>query len=600
MKKCTFEEKLTLMNTALGEEKADLVLRGAKLVDVHTLEIYPADVAIKGEHIAYVGDVSHTIGPQTQIMDVHGRFLAPGLIDGHLHIGGTHMSMTEFGKASLLHGGTALATGFYEITVILSAEGTRFCLEELKRTGVKPLFVIPLPAFHQNETFENTKTFTEEIAMQVLEWPDCYGVNEVNLARVAGKNESILRIVDRAQQLGKVLVGHASGVRGKLLQAGLCFTSTVSDHETVAADEANEKARLGVMLAFRDGSVGEELTAILPELHGQFARVGDFGYATDEIDPARMVFTGYLDEKVRRAIRSGVPAPLAIRAGSLNAARFFHVEDQIGSIAPGKRADILILNDLDHMEICDVLTDGMFAVRGGKYCRELQAPPYPPAIRQSVHLEPLRREDLRIAAPKDCGASVAVRVIGANGDPLITDALVERLPVRNGEIGCEPERDIIKLVTVDRHERSGRIGRALLKGSGIRCGALATSYGVAGMDLTVMGSSDEDMLVAANYVIEHQGALVVVKDGAVIAALDLPIGGILSDLPYAEIAQKMAGLQSYAEQTGCVMENVFHKIAFLIYPTQFPSLKLSTYGLADISVGGEHLIDMFPDFPSEN
>lgn len=579
------------MNTALGEEKADTVILGGQLVNVYTLEVYPADVAMKHGRIAFVGDVSHTIGENTKKIDATGKYLAPGLIDGHLHSSGTHMSMTEFGKLALEHGGTAVAAGFFEIGIIKSLEGIRFFLDELKATGVKPLFVIPLPAFHQNESFENLGTFTEEMAIEALHWEDCYGVNELNLARVAGKNESLLRIVHEAQKLHKALVCHASGVRGKTLQAGISFANHVSDHETVAADEANEKARIGVSEHLRFGSVGMELGNILPKLDGNFQMIGDFGYSTDEIDPSLAGVIGYMDAKVRTAIKCGVPPALAIRAGSLNAARFFRLEDDIGSIAPGKCADILILSDLENVVIDSVITDGEYAVKDGVYCRNIQAPKYPEDMMHTMNLDRLDSSIFRIET-KEKGP-VKVRVIGMNGDPLITDPLVEEMVPVDGSICADPSRNICKIATMDRHERSGRIGVGLVKGFGIHSGAIAESYAPCIENLNIIGSNDEDMAIAANYLIEHEGGFVVVQNGKILAALHLDIAGIVSSAPRDQVIRDMQAVNEAAKLIGCTVDSVFHKMAFMVYPTQFPSYKLSTYGLADVRVDGEELIDLF-------
>lgn len=593
MKKATMQEKISLMNTAAGAEKADRVILGGTLVNVYTLEIYPADVAIRNGRIVCVGDVSHTIGNNTDVVDAKGLYLAPGFIDGHLHIGGTHMSMTEYGKLSLIHGGTALAADFFEIAIIQSLRGIRAFLEELKATGVKPLFVIPMSAFHQNESFENTGTFTEEMALEALEWPDCCGVNEVNLSRVAAQNPAVLRIVDRAQQLGKTLVGHASGLRGIPLQSGLCFTSSISDHEAVSADEVREKARLGITIALRDGSVGEELEKILAETNGDTSSFGDFGYSTDESDPARMVYQGYMDKKVRTAIEKGVKPELAIRAASFNMARFFRLDEEIGGIAPGKCADILLLEDLKKVVVRDVLINGEFAVRSGRYEKRLPVPEYGPELLHSVHLNPITEDMIAVKAPFD--REVDVRVIGMNGDPLITDPLTFPMKPVNGRLAADPERDIAKIVTIDRHLSSGRVGVGFIHGFGFTGGAIGQTCNPCSENLNLIGTNDADIVTAANYLIGRQGGYVVVRNGKVIAALDLPIGGMCSPLPYDKVAEGMRAVEDAAKKIGCKLDGAFYKLAFMVYPTQFPSYKLSTYGLVEVRVDGEKQIPLFAD-----
>lgn len=590
MNKASMTEKINLLHTAMGKKKADIILRGGKVVDVYTQQIYSADVAICNERIAYVGNAAHTIGPDTKIVDVSHKWLAPGFIDGHLHIGGTHLSMTEFGKVSLLHGGTALATGFFEIAIIQSLEGIRKFLNELKATGVKPLFVIPMSAFHQNEKFENTMTFTEKEALEALEWEECYGVNEVNLSRIAEENQQVLKIVDRAQQLGKILVGHAAGIHGKELQGAMAFCGYISDHEADSAYDAEEKARLGITIALRDGSVGENLQDILEQINGEYEKLGDFGFSTDESDPSRMVYQGYLDLKVKIAIKKGIKPAMAIRAASLNMARFFRIDDEIGSITPGKRADILVIDDLKEVHITDVLTDGKFAVRNGEYCRDINAPQYDKKIMNSICLQQITEETIQIKVDTD--KSVKVNVIGMNGNPLITDPLQYMMKPENGFIHQDTDRDIAKIVTMDRHNISGKIGIGFIHGFGFRKGAIGSSCNPCSENINLIGTNDKDMVVAANFLIQNQGGYVVVCEGKIIAALRLPIGGICSELPYEEVARGMREVESAAATLGCCFQSIFYKLAFMVYPTQFPSYKLSTHGLVNVSVEKEELIDL--------
>ena len=583
------KEKHALMDVVLGKAHADRVLSGGKVVNVHTMEVYKADIAIKNGRIVLVGDASHTIGPDTDVIDVTGRFLLPGLIETHMHAGGSQLSMTEFGKLALMHGTVSLVTDIYEIGIISGKEGLRFCLDELKQTGIKPLFVVPMPAFHQNEKFENLGTFTLEDALETLSWPDCYGLNEVDLSKLYRRDEDEETLVLEAERQNKVTIGHAAALSGKELQSALNFLSLTGDHECTTWEDANEKARLGMTIQLREGSVGSDIARVVSVKPDSMNTIGDFAFCTDEIAPDLMMNAGHMDEKLRIAIRGGVDPILAIRAGTLNAARMMRLDHEIGSLTPGKRADILTVDDLRELNVDIAIANGEVLVRGGRYIKEITAPFYPAFLSDSIRLDPLPENYFKIEAPGK--GPVTVRVIEARDGSLFSKAGQAVMHPVDGWVEADESRDILKVAQLDRHQRSGRMGTGFIKGFGMKGGAIASSYNPCSENLSVMGSNDRDMVIAANHVIEKKGGFVVARDGKVVCALETPIAGILSELPFAEVAKKLEEVHGVVREMGCIIENPFHILAFMVFPAHFGELKLCTYGLID--VGNAKVVDLF-------
>ncbi len=579
----TIGDKQILRKVALGEESADVVLLGGTIVNVHTLETYPADLAIKNGRIVFAGEVAHTIGRNTLKIEVPGCYLSPGFIETHMHVGGSQLSMTEFGKLALAHGTTAIATDMYEIGIVLGVKGIRFFLEELKATGIKPLFLVPMPAYHQDEAFGNLGTFTEKDASEVLNWPECYGLNEVNLAKIADADPGVERLVDETQRLGKTLVGHAAALSGRRLQAALSFIRLTGDHECVTWEQASEKARLGMAIQLRDGSVGSDIKRIVSAKPSELNTIGDFAYSTDEVAPDRMENLGHLDAKLRLSVEAGAPPLLALRGATLNAARIFRLDHEIGSLTPGKWADVVVFDDLRSFKVRSVLVNGELLVQDGRYIRPLSQPAYPGFLVDTVHLQKLGPDHFRIKAPGN--GPVQVRVIKARDGSLFSEATTAVMQPRDGFIEADQDRDILKVAQLDRHQRSNRMGLGFLAGFKFRDGAIASTFNPCSENLSVLGTNDRDMVVAANYIIDKKGGFVVARGGRVVQALDLPIGGIVSREPYAEVVRRLTEVHREITAMGCVIQNPFHILAFMVFPAHFGALKICSFGLVDVDQG---------------
>ncbi len=579
----TIGDKQILRKVALGEESADVVLLGGTIVNVHTLETYPADLAIKNGRIVFAGEVAHTIGKNTRKIEVPGCYLSPGFIETHMHVGGSQLSMTEFGKLALAHGTTAVATDMYEIGIVLGIKGIRFFLDEMKATGIKPLFLVPMPAYHQDEAFGNLGTFTEKDASEVLNWPECCGLNEVNLAKIADGDPGVERLVDEAQRLGKTLVGHAAALSGRRLQAALSFMRLTGDHECVTWEQASEKARLGMAIQLRDGSVGSDIKRVVSAKPAELNTIGDFAYSTDEVAPDRMENLGHMDAKIRLSVEAGAPPLLALRGATLNAARIFRLDHELGSLTPGKWADIVVFDDLRSFKVRSVLVNGELLVQDGRYIRPISQPAYPGFLVDTVHLPKLGPDHFRIKAPGS--GPVQVRVIKARDGSLFSEATTATMQPRDGFIEADQDRDILKVAQLDRHQRSNRLGLGFLTGFKFRDGAIASTFNPCSENLSVLGTNDRDMVVAANYIIDKKGGFVVARGGRVVQALDLPLGGIVSRAPYAEVVRSLTEVHREITAMGCVIQNPFHILAFMVFPAHFGALKICSYGLVDVDHG---------------
>ena len=419
--------------------------------------------------------------------------------------------------------------------------------------------------------------------MEVLLWEDCHGLNEVNLAKIADKDPGVERLVEQTQRLGKILVGHAAATNGKRLQAALSFMELTGDHECVTWGDANEKARLGMCIQLRDGSVGSDIHRIISERPSELDTIGDFAYSSDEIAPDRMDILGHLDAKIRMSIEAGAPPLLAIRGATLNAARMFRLDNEIGSLTPGKWADIVVIDDLRSLKVRTVMVNGEFLVLDGSYKRDLSPRQYPEYLVNTVRLKKLSPDCLQIKAPRS--GSVRVRLIKARDGSLFSESLTTVMEARNGFIEADQNRDILKVVQLDRHQRSGRIGVGLITGFGLKNGAIASTFNPCSENLSVMGTNDVDMIVAANYLIEKGGGFVVARGGKVARVLDLPIAGIASRESYANVVQRLSEIHGEIDTMGCIIRNPFHILAFMVFPAHFGALKVCSYGLVDVEHG---------------
>ncbi|NPV30598.1 MAG: adenine deaminase [Firmicutes bacterium] len=586
-------EQKVLAEVALGNTPADLVIHGGKLVDVHTGEIRPAGVAIKGSRIACTGDVSYTVGPRTIVIDASDKYLVPGFIDTHQHSYEAHINMTEYAKVLLLHGTTLVSEAFYGMALVAGLRAVRFCLQELLATPVKVAFLVPVLAYLQNRELGlpvAPNTPSAEEMLKVLDWPECYGIEEPPYVPIVEKDPFFLELFERAMKRGQVITGHACGCLGKELQAYV-LAGAASDHECVDPVEVREKARLGMSISAREGSGASDVAQVMRANTELKIPARCFTFCGDEVEFLRLYEKGHLDYNIRLAISGGVNPVDAIRIATINAAELLRVSHEVGSVVPGKYADVVIVDDLREFSISAVIASGKVVVEKGQFCIDLKRPQYPDYMYGTVRLfRPLVREDFAIKAP-DGRQEVKVRVINLKDGSLLSDEKHFTLKVTDGLVNPDLTQDVLKIAMIDRYARFDKVGLGFIHGVGLKSGALASTYNPLYENIIVVGTNDEDMLIAANRIVELGGGFVVVQNGSVLGELPLPLCGLLSDESLDVAIQKMRKVYDVVRELGCPLKSPFHSLAFMAVCGEIGTLKIGHEGLFDVDK--RQFVDLF-------
>jgi len=554
---------------ARGLEPPDLVLKRARVVNVFTNEVHPADVAIHEGHVVGLGDYS---GPNE--LDLAGAFVLPGLVDGHLHIESTLLEPSEFARAVVPRGVTSVVVDPHEIGNVLGADGIKLLLAA---TSDLPLTVfINVPSCVPASPMETSGfVLKAEDMAPLLQLDRVIGIAEVmNFPGVLNADPDVLAKVDLGQRLNVPIDGHAPRVRGKDL-CGYLAAGIESDHETTRADEAEDKLRLGMWLMVRQGSTEHNLADLLPVVQRFRARRAML--VTDDRTPTDLRDEGHVDHALRQAIAQGLDPVWAVAMATLNPAERFGLR-RLGAVAPGYVADLMVVDDLRDCRARLVLKRGQVVAQDGKPLFETRPFDYSPAL-NSVRIKPVGRSSFRIAAGS--GPPRAVRVIGLVPGQIVTENLVEQPRVVDGEIVADPTRDLLKFAVIERHRATGNVGLGLVKGFGLQSGAIASSVAHDAHNIGVVGTNDDDMLIAVEALVDSQGGLAVVGGGRVLGLLPLPIGGLISDLPFEQVAERLEALEAAARQLGCRVAHPFMAMSFLALSV-IPSLKLTDQGLVDV------------------
>src|SRR5216117_850548 len=506
-----------------------------------------------------------------QERDLQGRWLAPGLIDGHMHIESTMLLLSEFTHIVTPRGVTAVMLDPHEFANVMGVDGIRYVLESSR--GLPLSAYVMLSSCVPASSFESPyRALTADDLLPLLEHERVLGLAEMmNMPGVLYGDEQVLAKITATQQHGLVVDGHAPGLHGR----DLCAYATagiMSDHECTTLEEARQRIRLGMWLMIREGSAARNLEALLPlvkELHPP--RVF---FVTDDRDPQDLTTRGHIDSMVRRAIALGLDAVEVIRLASYNTAQYFRLYNR-GAIAPGFVADLVVLDDLDTFQVESVYKDGALVAQHGKLLVDVPTSASA-SITGTVHIGNLRESDLRIS-----GKDGLVEVVGIEPGQITTTHLREEAPLRSSEIVADPARDLLKLVVIERHHASGRVGLGLVKGFGLRKGAIASSVAHYAHNLIIAGASDSDILKAARTLEEMGGGFACVVDGEVRARVPLPYGGLVSPLPVNELVQRLRALDAVAAELGCELEHPYMTLSFLSLSV-IPSLKLTDQGLIDV------------------
>jgi len=553
-----------LIQVARGEVDVDLLLTNARVVNVFSGDIHRTNVAISRTRIVGLGEYR-----AKRIIDLEGRYVAPGLIDSHVHIESSMLSIPEYARVVVPHGTTTVVIDPHEIANVLGLDGIRYMLESSKGNPLSVYMMVPscVPATHL-ETAGSTLMARDLAPLLREKW--VAGLGEMmNYPGVLFRDPQVLAKLEAAR--GKAIDGHAPGLSGRDLAAYVA-AGIGSDHECTTGDEAREKLRLGMHIMVREGTGARNLRDLLPIITAQNSRRCMF--ATDDRHPSDLLEEGHIDYLVRMAISLGLDPMIAIQMATLNAAEYFGLRDK-GAIAPGRRADLVVLDDIEAFRVGMVFRGGELVARDG---RPIDGEKPRPAItlRSSMNVAPLSVEDFRIEAQ-----GRRARIIDLVPGQIVTEQLLEEPKVRDGCVVADEQRDIIKLAVVERHLASGNVGRGLVRGFGLKWGAVASSVAHDSHNIIVAGLSDEDMLAAVEETIRMRGGLVAVGRGRVLARLPLPIAGLMSDQSAEEVNGAMMRLRQVTSEMGCTLEDPFMALSFLALPV-IPTLKLTDKGLVNV------------------
>ncbi len=553
-----------IIAVARGEEPADLVIRGARVINVFSAEIHEADVGIAGGRVIGFGQYAGR-----EQIDAEGRFLAPGFIDGHIHLESTMLTPREFARVAVPMGTTAVVADPHEIANVLGLDGIHYMLEAAHDLPLSVFFMLPscVPATPLETA--GARLGARELAT-LMGHPQVLGLAEVmNYPGVLARDPALLGKLRVAH--GKRIDGHAPGLGGTDLNAYV-VAGIKSDHECTTVEEARAKLRAGMHVFIREGSVAKNLEALLPIVTP--ANAVRCGLVTDDRHPTDLLAEGHVDHLLRRAVRLGLPPITAIQMVTVNPAKYFFIPE-LGAIAPGYRADLVLLDDLAEFRPRLVLKDGRPVARDGRLVAELPPPALAP--RAAVNIAWARISGLDIPAD----GHAPVKVIDLVADQLITRKALLAPTVRNGLVVADPDRDLAKLAVVERHRGTGNIGLGFVRGLGLRGGAIASTVAHDSHNVVVAGTNDADMWEAIKGLEKMQGGLVAVKDGAPLAAVRLPIAGLMSDAPFEYVVSEVNDVLAAARALGSPLRDPFMTLAFLALPV-IPSLRLTDRGLVDV------------------
>jgi len=546
------------MAVARGDAPADLVLAGGRVLSVFTKEWLDVDVAILDGHVVGLGRYEGR-----ERIDVSGAFLVPGFIDAHMHIESSKLMVDEFARAVLAHGTTAVVADPHEIANVLGTEGIEWLLECCEGLPLD-VFVMASSCVPASRFESPRRPFSRGDIEALLRLPRVIGIAEMmNFPGVIAGQESELAKLTTG--LTDHVDGHAPGVRGHALNAYLA-AGIASDHESTTFDEALEKRRLGMWVMLREASIARNLRDLLPlvKQHGTDRCM----FCTDDREPDFIVEEGHINQMVRVAVEEGISPEDAVIMATINPAGY-HRLWRLGAIAPGYQADILVLDDLVTFKPRQVLKRG--------------APPrfvkleVPEWVRQTVNLAPVEAGSFRIpAGPK------RVRVIRVIPAQLLTGVDVVEPCVKDGSVVADPARDLVKIAVVERHHATGRVGLGLATNVGLRRGAYASTVAHDAHNIVVLGVDDRDMAACAKRLAEIGGGVVIAEGGHVVEELPLPVAGLMSDRPLAEVHERLRSMERRLGAMGVTMTAPFMTLSFLALSV-IPELKITDRGLVDVT-----------------
>jgi len=572
-----------LIDVALGRLKADVVIRGATLVNVFTGELQEGiDIAIRKDRIALVGDASHAIGGHTHVIRADGLYACPGFIDAHVHVESAMITFSEFARAVVPRGTTSIFADPHEIANVLGLRGLKLVWEESRHLPLKVFLCVPSCVPASSPEFETAGAeLTVEDIEEALSWPGVVALGEMmNYPGVLAKDRAVLAKLESAMKMGKVIEGHSNGIVGAELNAYAC-AGISSCHEATRPEEVAERLRLGMWAMIREGSAWRDLKACIKAITELGLSPRRAVLVTDDRHPDDLLEEGHIDYVIRRAVEEGVDPVVAIQMATINPAEHFRLDHYIGAIGPGRAADVVLLSDLEAVEVDMVISDGSVVARGGVMMVRPEKRSYPDEAKQTVRLKrPLRPEDFRLLVKEPSEGRVKAHIIGVEEGKATTKHIVGEVLVSGGRIRPSPEDDIALVAVVERHKGTGNIGLGLVRGFGLKAGAVASTVAHDSHNLVVVGMDERDMALAANALAEVGGGMAIYRAGERLAMLELPVAGLISEEPVEVVAKKVKALERAWSELGCTMKAPFMTLSLISLPV-LPELRITDKGLVD-------------------
>ncbi len=571
---------MELSDVAMGRRAAELVIKNGKLVNVNTKEILEGmDVAVYKGRIALVGDASKCIDENTTVMDATGYYLSPGFMDGHIHVESSMLTVSQYSNTVVPHGTTAIYMDPHEIANVLGLDGVKLMIDESKSVPLRVYATVPscVPAA---PGFEDAGAVidADQIA-EAMTWDGIAGLGELmNFPGVFNSVPEVHREIEVTLKAGKPVTGHFSIPETGTLLNSYVAAGVRSCHESVRAEDALAKMRLGMYAKIREGSAWHDLEEVIKVITRYKVDSRLAVLVSDDTHPDTLISLGHLDHIVKRAIEEGVDPVTAIQMVTINTAQCFMMDKDFGSISPSKVADILFISDLENVSVEKVIIGGELVAERGKMLKEGEPVIYPDWSKNTVKLgKTITPDDFRIEA---AGDTADVRVMEIEEAKVGTKSITETLQVVNGNAGADVKKDIARVALFERHHETGTHGLGFVKGFGLTGGAAASTVAHDSHNLLVVGMNDEDMAFAGNQLANAGGGMIVVKDRKVLALLPLPVAGLLTDRPVEEVRAQVEKLDEAWKELGCKLVSPFMTMALLGLPV-LPQLRISNRGLVD-------------------
>lgn len=574
-----------LAGVAMGRRPADLVVRDGRWVNVCSGEIVDhTDIAVYAGRIAYCGpDATPMIGKETEVVEAHGRYLVPGFLDAHMHVESSMLTVTQFARAVLPHGTTGAFIDPHEIANVLGLPGVKLMAEEALATPMAIYVEVPscVPAAPNFETAGGE--IGPEDVKEALTWPNVIGLGEVmNYPGVAAGDEKLHAEIAATLQAGRVVGGHYASPQLDREFHAYAASGPSDCHEGRRVEDVIARVRQGMVALLRQGSAWHDLEAQLIAVAKNGLDSRHIALCTDDRHPGTLLSEGHMDDVVRLAIKSGIPPITAIQMATLNTAEHFGVSQDVGCIAPGRYADIIVTSDIEKLPVELVIAAGKLVAGDGTLTIEIPPHPYPPEAQNSVHLpRPLTAEDFEIPAPIEEG-DVSARAIEVVENQVVTNERRVTLAVKGGKTVLDRGKDVAFLAVVERHRGTGRIGKGLVSGFRLKdhC-ALASTVAHDSHNLLIMGTDPAAMAKAGNRVVKMNGGACLVRGEKVVAEIPLPIAGLMSPQPVETVAAQAEEFHRALAECGCTLNNAFMTFSLLALPV-LPQLRLTDKGLVDV------------------